>query len=316
VVHAGDVFHRPQVPPSLAYQALEPLARVAERGVPVFIVPGNHERSRLPHGRFAMHRNVHVFDRARTFVMEVRGRTVALSGFPFERRDVRTRFAELLDESGWRQERAGLRLLCMHQCVEGATVGPGDFTFTSAPDVIRSCDIPAGFAAVLSGHIHRHQALTHDLRGRPLSAPVLYPGSLERLSIAEMGEPKGYIVLHVAEGEGGGSVRWEFRQVPTRPMIVRELDTSGMSPAALEEAVRAAVAAAPRDAVLRIRIASELSSAHLAVVSAARMRGFAPESMNVEIRTAFGPVGAPHPVVRTGRLSRRGRVDANHQLEL
>jgi hypothetical protein len=55
-------------------------------------------------------------------------------------------------------------------------VGPGDFTFTTARDVIRHRDVPAGFAAVLSGHIYRHQVLTADLRGRPLRTPVLYPG--------------------------------------------------------------------------------------------------------------------------------------------
>src|SRR5262245_2734351 len=62
VVHAGDVFDRSSVVPSLAYQAFEPLRRVAERGVPVFIVPGNHERSRLPHIRFATHPRVHIFE--------------------------------------------------------------------------------------------------------------------------------------------------------------------------------------------------------------------------------------------------------------
>ena len=36
LVHGGDVFHRPRVPPSLVYQAFEPLVRVADAGVPVF----------------------------------------------------------------------------------------------------------------------------------------------------------------------------------------------------------------------------------------------------------------------------------------
>jgi exonuclease SbcD len=137
VVHAGDVFDRPSVPTTVAYQAYEPLRRVADRGVPVFLVPGNHERSRLPHARFASHPGVHVFDRPRTFVVQIRGRRVALAGFPYERDNVRTRFGALLDETEWRREREAQRLLCIHHCVEGATVGPGDFTFTNAADVIR-----------------------------------------------------------------------------------------------------------------------------------------------------------------------------------
>src|SRR6185369_13409586 len=81
VVHAGDVFDRSVVDPTIAYQALSPLRRIAERGIPVFIVPGNHERARLPHARFAAHENVHVFAAPRTFVANLRGHRVALAGF-------------------------------------------------------------------------------------------------------------------------------------------------------------------------------------------------------------------------------------------
>src|ERR1051326_3488848 len=51
VVHAGDVFDRSSVVTTLAYQAFEPLRRIASLGIPVLVVPGNHERSRLPHLR-------------------------------------------------------------------------------------------------------------------------------------------------------------------------------------------------------------------------------------------------------------------------
>lgn len=306
VVHAGDVFHRPRVAPGLAYQALGPLKRVAELGVPVFVVPGNHERSRLPHGRLVMHDGVHVFDRPRTFVVEIRGVTVAVSGFPFERRDVRTRFPELLDRCDWKGPRGALRLLCIHQCVEGATVGPGDFTFTRGADVIRGRDIAADFAAVLSGHIHRHQVLTTDLSGRPLAAPVLYPGSLERLSTAEIGETKGFMVVHIAGGENGGRVRWEFRPLPARPMMVRQLCVDGLSGAGLDAAVRALIAAAPRDAVLRIRLSGDIAGSDLTVVSAPRLRSLAPPSMNVEIQAGAGAFRVRRAATRRGATETAG----------
>ena len=181
VVHGGDLFHRPRVPPCLVYQAFEPLKRVADRGVPVFVVPGNHERSRLPHGHLAAHARIHIFDRPRAYQVTVRGRRVVLAGFPYERRDVRTGFATLVEKARWREAEADVCLLCVHHCLEGATVGPADYTFRGASDVIRGRDIPRGFAAVLSGHIHRYQVLTSDLSGRSLAAPVLYPGSVERL---------------------------------------------------------------------------------------------------------------------------------------
>jgi DNA repair exonuclease SbcCD nuclease subunit len=284
VVHGGDVFDRSKPLPSLAYQAFEPLRRVADMGVPVFIVPGNHERARLPHLRFASHPRIHVFDRARTFSVTVGGATVALSGFPYEH-DIRTRFPDVLRDTGWTDTPADVRLMCVHQCVEGATVGPADYTFTTAADVIRHRDVPSNFAAVFSGHIHRHQVLTTDLARRPLATPVLYPGSLERTAFAEMGEPKGHMIVRVNGGAVAPASRlsWEFRELPARPMLRRELVPDGLSDDDLTAAVRAIIADAPVDAVLSIRMTSPLSDTQWRQVSSPRLREMAPASMNVDI---------------------------------
>jgi DNA repair protein SbcD/Mre11 len=334
VVHAGDVFHRPRVPASLAYQAYHPLLRVADGGVPVFVVPGNHERSRLPHGRLLAHPRVHVFDVPRTFEVEAGGCRVAVSGFPYERRGVRARFRELLDRSGWVRGEADVRLLCLHQSVEGATVGPGDHVFDRAPDVIRGRDIPAGFAAVLAGHIHRHQVLTADLRSRPLAAPVLYPGSVERTSTAEVAESKGYLVVEVSGPAGPATaspaagttrlgttrsvqnVNWGFRLLPARPMIVRELAGAGLDGRSLETAVRAFVGAAPRDAVLRIRVVGEPAPGAAVCLSASRLREWVPETVNLEVWTGNGSF--LHPPRRRGRPDspRSARAEANLELGL
>jgi DNA repair exonuclease SbcCD nuclease subunit len=279
VVHGGDVFDRSRVLPSLAYQAFEPLVRVADRGVPVFIVPGNHERSTLPHLRFAKHPGVHVFDRARTCVAEVNGTRLALSGFPYEQA-VRTRFPAVLRETKWSETEADIRVLCVHQCVEGSTVGPADFTFTSAGDVIRHRDVPSEFAAVLSGHIHRRQAVTTDLTGRPLSTPVLYPGSIERTATAEIGEVKGYMVLTLAASQ---PARWEFRDLPARPMIRRDIDAGGMRGEELAALVERVIAESPADAVLRLRVNGSLTDDQWRVLSAPRLRDTAPPTMNVDV---------------------------------
>lgn len=283
VVHGGDVFDRPDVPPSLAWQALEPLRRVADAGVPVFIVPGNHERGVIPHRRFAAHPNVHIFDCPRTFEVDVRGVRLGLSGFPFERRDVRTRFPALLAQTRWSRSAAAIRLLCVHHCIEGATVGPGSYTFTTASDVIRLRDIPAGLSAVLSGHIHRHQVLTRDLHGRRLSTPVLYPGSLERTSLAEIGEEKGFVLLDADATAESPRLRWEFREVPSRPMLVREVPADGLTTREVVAAVERWIADAPPDAVLRVRVTGNVSRMDPQLLTEARLRRNAPPTMNVEV---------------------------------
>ena len=109
---------------------------------------------------------------------------------------------------------------------------------------------------MLSGHIHRHQVLTTDLARRPIRTPVLYPGSVERTSFAEMDQPKGFMVLRCADDH---DVRWEFRQLPARSMIRGELVVDGMNEQVLTSAVRAIVAAAPTDAVVAIRVAGVLT---------------------------------------------------------
>lgn len=299
VVHGGDVFDRPRVDAGLAWQAYRPLLRAAELGVPVFIVPGNHERSRLPHSRFLSHRLIHVFDRPRTFTAVVRGRRVVLAGFPYERRNVRSRFVDLLEQTGWQADANALHLLCIHHCVEGATVGPSDFVFTNAPDVIRGRDIPREFAAVLSGHVHRRQVLSRDLSSTPLPAPVLYPGSIERTSTAEIGEPKGFMIVELEPDTA--QVRWDVRSLPARPMIVRTIPAGDAAGIELEEALRLLVSSAPHNAVLVIRIEGELSRAQLRAISSANVRSFTPPDMNVQIRADYlarfrGPRAAEVPV--------------------
>ena len=287
VVHGGDLFHRPRVAPALAWQGLAPLARVAEAGIPVALVPGNHERSRIPHAHLARHPGLHVFDRPRTLELEVRGTPLRLVGFPFERR-VRARFPGLLRQAGWRPGRPGLDLLCLHQCVEGATVGPSDFTFTTGDDVVRGRDIPAGLAAVLSGHIHRHQVLTRDLAGEPLAAPVLYPGSVERTSLAERDEAKGYLVVEL-DPAGAAPPRWRFHPLPARPMRVAELDLEGLDAPTLRSALRAILDAAPSDAVLRIRTRGRPADDDArSLLRAESLRALTPPGMNLELRDADG----------------------------
>ena len=217
VVHGGDLFFRSKVPAGLVEMALAPLVRVAGAGVPVYLVPGNHERSRIPLHLWTAHPNLHIFDQPRTFVFAAGGSRLALAGFPFARR-VRDGFEDLVRETGHEQAEADARLLCIHQIVEGARVGVHDFTFRGGPDVVRGSQIPGVFCAVLSGHIHRAQVLRHDLGQRPLAAPVIYPGAVERTGFDERHEEKGYMIVTVDVGVPGGQLAdVTFVPLPARP---------------------------------------------------------------------------------------------------
>lgn len=305
VVHAGDVFDHPRVPHTLVAQAFEPLRHLADDGIPVAVVPGNHERSRIPHQRFADHPLIHVFHGPRTVSLDVAGTRVALFGFPYERRDVRLRVRDLVRETGWRPGEHDVSLLCAHHCFQGATVGPAGFTFRHGPDVIRVGDVPAGVAAVLTGHVHRHQVVTTDPAGRPLPAPILYPGSVERTAFAEMGEAKGFMTAEVAAdaGHAGGRLAaWRFHALPARPMVVVDLRARG---AELAAEVREAVASVPEDAVLRLRVRGPLAPSARALLAAEPLRRMAPPEMNVEVVEVLPAASGGRRGARRG--SRRAR---------
>jgi DNA repair exonuclease SbcCD nuclease subunit len=284
VVHGGDLLFRSKVPPGLVAQALEPLLEVADSGMPVVLVPGNHERSALPYPLLASHANLHVLDRPRTVELEIGGVRLAAGGFPCKRDNIRDRFGALVKECGVLAASADIRLLCLHQTVEGSRVK--GYTFRSGADIIRGRDIPAGLAAVLCGHIHRSQVLARDLAGAQLATPVFYPGSIERTSFAEREEPKGYLVLELgADSESGGRLEgWEFRDLSARPMFALTIDATDLGPEALEEKIRGEIGRHPVDAVVDLRIEGELQPESGEVIRAANLRRLHPGTMTVALR--------------------------------
>lgn len=278
VVHGGDLLYRSRVPAALVEMALEPLIGVAESGVPVYLVPGNHERSRIPLHLWARHPNLHIFDEPRTFLCETAGGRLALSGFPFVR-EVRDRFAQFVAQTRHGEAAADAHLLCFHQTVEGAQVGPGNYTFRGGADVVRGRDIPRAFAAVLAGHIHRAQVLTHDLSRRRLATKVIYPGSIERTAFAEREEEKGYAMVSL----DGGEVSVSFVRLPARPMVVVRFEPVSSDGEEIKEELRRRLAALDPESVVRLELGGAGAAQARAVLTAATVRTLAPPTMNVEV---------------------------------
>ena len=125
VVHGGDLLFRSKVPLSLVDRALAPLKRVADAGVPVVLALGNHERSHLPFPILGIHPGLYLLDHPRTVELDVRGSRVAIAGFPSVRGGISRRFRDLVAETGAARVDAQVRLLVIHQTVEGVPgLGP------------------------------------------------------------------------------------------------------------------------------------------------------------------------------------------------
>jgi DNA repair exonuclease SbcCD nuclease subunit len=203
------------------------------------------------------------------------------------RHGIRKGFLDLLAQTGRCHVKADAEVLCIHQSIDGASVGPAGYMFRNAPDVIKASDIPAGFAAVLSGHIHRCQVIAKDLKGKALHAPVFYPGSIERTSFAEKDEKKGYLTLELATDglKSGRLSRWRFHELPTRPMIQLNLHLGNMDAAMLRSYLESTIGELPEDGIVKLKIFGRMSQEVMAVLRAASLRAIAPPTMNID--TAF-----------------------------
>lgn len=290
VLHLGDLFYRSRISAALAARVFARLGDLAEAGVDLFWVPGNHERSHVPRALLLSHPRIHVFDRPRTFVVEREGVRIGLAGFPFSP-EARAELPARLAATGHAEVATDVRLLLLHQAVESATVGPQNFVFRDAAEVVRCSDLrdhAAAFAAVLCGHVHRAQVLDCDLAGRRLPMPVLYPGSTERTSSAERDEAKSTLWLEIDPGAAGAPPRlaWRRRELPARPMVELVLDP-GDGGAALAERLRAALAAVTPRSVVRIRLTAAPGEAALPVLRAGSLRSLTPADIDVAV--AWGP---------------------------
>jgi DNA repair exonuclease SbcCD nuclease subunit len=280
--------------------ALAPLKEVADGGGDVFIVPGNHEHSRIPFRILSLHPQIHIFDVPRTFIFERRGLRLGLAGFPYWRENVRARFSQLCHETGWREKQSGCdgMMLCVHHCFEGATVGPGNYTFRYKDDVIRIRDIPEKFLAVLSGHIHRFQVLTKDLTGQSVVTPILYPGSIERTSFAEKDEPKGYLTIELKKNEASNteginhngitkagqlSLSWEFVELPARPMVNLNIPVQGLGRDALKNLISRTLNDLDPDSVVKLRMEGPVLEDAWPALKAESIRTLAHSRMNISL---------------------------------
>ena len=288
VLHGGDLFFRARVPQPIIDMVYSDLYQFAAQGIPILIVPGNHERSILPGSLFLGHPNIHIFDQPRSFVFDVDGAQLVFSGFPCRRMDVCEQFSPLLEASGWGQHAGACQLLCLHQTVEGASVGPSGYTFRHGKDVIPRAALPQAAIAILSGHIHRKQVLQARQAGEHRSPPVIYPGSIERTSFAERDETKGFYDITLTKAMDGrwGIEKLDFRELPARPMVDLVLG-KGLAPGQVVDYIRAESSQMDPDSIVRLRCEIGVDEAVKQATTSRLLREILPETMNCQFSSDF-----------------------------
>jgi len=272
LIHGGDLFYRTLVPPPIIDMVYERIYNFAQAGIPIVIVPGNHESSRLPTSLFLQHPNIHYFTEPQIFKFNLKGQTFEIAGFPCVRKDVKAKFPGILKTIKARLSIESIKLLCMHQSIEGAKVGPSDYTFRFGKDVIPMKDIPTNYDLILSGHIHRAQILWADSK-----TPVIYPGSIERTAFAEKDEEKGFYEM---EFNNNLDYTYKFIRLNARPMIDILLEKENYLTQELKEEISGSIKAIASDSIIRFKMNNK---ENLSLLNTKFLGELIPSTMNYEI---------------------------------
>ncbi len=243
VVIAGDVFDSEERSVRAQLRFRDGLARMAEAGVPSYVVHGNHDPAEgAP--PVAWPAGVHVFgwEDADTVSVVRDGQLLAmLTGVSHRRRAESRRLnRKLVPPDG--PERV-LRVAVLH-CNVGSDTGHEPYVPCELTDLTG-----AGFDYWALGHVHERAVLHED-------PWVVYPGNLQGRSIREDG-PRGYFRVAVADGRpvsavfsAADAVRWVREAVD-----VAGLATIDAVDRAVADAVdRAAAVAEGRPAIVRVEL--------------------------------------------------------------
>ena len=204
ILHAGDVFNRSTPRKNVVKRAYDLIEEILRNDIGFFVVPGNHERSRLPESLLAFYPKSHFFAKINAIELE----DTLVVGFPYESKNfqlVMNKIQKLAQESSEKH----CIVLC-HQLFDGSSFGPHNFVFRKHHGAITREQIPEEVNLVVSGHIHKAQSLYNRL--------VVYPGSIERTSFVEIIEPKGYLLIDSTNE----TLQVEFKTLKTSEMNVIE----------------------------------------------------------------------------------------------
>ncbi|MCB0689695.1 MAG: metallophosphoesterase family protein [Saprospiraceae bacterium] len=276
VIHGGDLFFRSKVPPAIVNKTYDTLFALADDGIPLVIVPGNHDRSTLPVSLFLEHPNINIFREPGVFNFVFGGINFQIAGFPYVKK-IGDEITTVLSRINDQVDVNGVSVLCMHQAFAGATVGPVDYTFRAGSDVLGPKDLYGPYCAYLSGHIHRHQIL--KISGNAgVETPFIYPGSIERTAFAERFEEKGFMYLHFDER---GLHNFNFEKLPSRPMHIISIKEEPCSKDALIKEINGQAAAVKSRAAILIQSPTQTTSKWL---TRKVLQQILPADAHVEVR--------------------------------
>ncbi len=181
VVIAGDVFDGEWKDASIALFLNRQLARLSNRGIPTFLLRGNHDAESLVTKSLTWSEEVFEFSTRRPETHRIEALRVALHGRGFPHREVIENYAVDYPEpvAGW------FNIGVLHTACGRA--GHENYAPCTAADLAAR-----GYDYWALGHVHAFEIVSRD-------PWIVYPGNLQGRSIRECGE-RGAVIVEVADG--------------------------------------------------------------------------------------------------------------------
>lgn len=274
VLIAGDIYKNRTPNPTHQREFARRLRSVLDRGIPVFMLVGNHDVSAAAGKAHSVEifdtlaiEGVTIADRLGIHTIETRAGSIQIVAVPWISRhailtkdDIRELpfaelEAELLRRVGAWLEQVPQRLrgdlpaiLTFHGTVSNATYG-AERSVMLGNDLVKlspSLLAQPGIQYVALGHIHRYQVLSEN-------PPIIYPGSLERIDFSEESEQKQVVIVEIENNWEDAS--YQPIAVHPRPFVTIKVDVTGSS----DPMERVAQAISKRDlngAVVRLLISA------------------------------------------------------------
>ena len=213
VVHSGDFFDTTRPPMQAVRVAVDGLRRLAERGIPVVAILGDHDipkRREMPPLYLLEHLlpNVYVIGkpgREETWVKRLSVGPGCTAAGVFSHRGVRAKALRDVVSVKLSRGRSERSILILHQSLKEV----------SPEYELAASDLPKGFSYYALGHIHKPASI------RVGETVAAYPGSPEALRLDEVGYPKS--VLLVAVGNRSVTGIEQVKLTSVRPQLVRTI---------------------------------------------------------------------------------------------
>ena len=276
VLFAGDAYKSRDPSQTHQREFAKRIARLANEGIPVILVIGNHDLPTIPGRATAVEifptlaiERVFVADRIATTVLPTRSGPLQVVSLPWVRRsaflardetrnltldDITRRLEEtltsLLTLEFQRLDPSIPAVLVGHITARGARVGSERSMMLGQDHTLNISDLANPLLDYVAlGHVHKHQTLSQS----PL---VAYAGSLQRVDFSEEDEQRGFCVIDIDPDRPQGTrlVGFDHHPVQARPFLTIDVQVRPHDEQPTERVLQAIAGKYIDGAVVRLRI--------------------------------------------------------------